>query len=64
MILDPVATGDLVEVPYYHGHCYAAYMGNSLTEVFLALQCMKKLVILSKGGKRYSLQRKTRHSAV
>ena len=34
MILSPVPTGDLVEVPYYPGHCYAAFMGNSATQVF------------------------------
>ena len=41
MILAPVPTGDLVEVPYYPGHCYAAYLGNSTTQVLLVLQYIK-----------------------
>ena len=45
MILDPVPTGDLIEVPYHPGHCYAAYLGSSATQVFLAPQYIKKLII-------------------
>ena len=59
MILDPVPTGDLVEVPYYPGHCYAAYLGNSSTQVILALQYIKNLMFLFIGSRCYSLQRKT-----
>ena len=58
MILAPVPTGDMVEVPYYPGHCYAAYLGHSLTQVFLAPQCIKKLMFLFEGAKCNSLQRK------
>ena len=35
MILSPALTGQMVEVPYYPGHCYAAFMGNSSTQVFI-----------------------------
>ena len=45
MILDPVPTGDLIEVPYHPGHFYAAYLGSSATQVFLAPQYIKKLII-------------------
>ena len=44
MILAPVLTGDMVEVPYYPGHCYAAYFGNSPTQVFMAPQCIIHLI--------------------
>ena len=41
MILSPVPTGDLVEVPYYPGHCYAAFLGKSPTQVSMLMKCTK-----------------------
>ena len=35
MMISPSLTGQMVEVPYYPGHCYAAFKGNSSTQVFL-----------------------------
>ena len=46
MILAPVLTGQMVEVPYYPGHCYAAFMGNSSTQVFWIFKIMIMLFFL------------------
>ena len=58
MIISPSLTGQMVEVPNYPGHCYAAFMGNSSTKVFFDLQYINVQCFFI-DSKCYSLQRKT-----